>query len=90
MKLIYTDNCLLTNKTIHGCIQVQVLSSSTGFKNGVFCFSRNYHVFYYLLLGASEEERKEFKLLPPEDYSYLKQVHPIVLIQTGHCVWFDI
>ncbi|KAF3834780.1 hypothetical protein F7725_027338 [Dissostichus mawsoni] len=28
---------------------------------------RNYHVFYYLLLGASEEERKEFKLLPPED-----------------------
>ncbi|XP_061832198.1 unconventional myosin-IXb isoform X5 [Nerophis lumbriciformis] len=35
---------------------------------------RNYHVFYYLLLGASEEERKEFKLLPPEDYFYLKQV----------------
>ncbi|KAM4629651.1 LOW QUALITY PROTEIN: unconventional myosin-IXb [Polymixia lowei] len=34
---------------------------------------RNYHVFYYLLLGASEEERKEFKLLPPEDYLYLKQ-----------------
>uniref|UniRef100_A0A667YIW7 Myosin IXB n=1 Tax=Myripristis murdjan TaxID=586833 RepID=A0A667YIW7_9TELE len=34
---------------------------------------RNYHVFYYLLLGASEEERKEFKLLPPEDYNYLKQ-----------------
>uniref|UniRef100_A0A7N6AA28 Myosin IXB n=1 Tax=Anabas testudineus TaxID=64144 RepID=A0A7N6AA28_ANATE len=34
---------------------------------------RNYHVFYYLLLGASEEDRKEFKLLPPEDYFYLKQ-----------------
>ncbi|XP_051929923.1 unconventional myosin-IXb isoform X2 [Hippocampus zosterae] len=34
---------------------------------------RNYHVFYYLLLGASQEERKEFKLLPPEDYFYLKQ-----------------
>ncbi|MEQ2164205.1 hypothetical protein GOODEAATRI_004234, partial [Goodea atripinnis] len=33
----------------------------------------NYHVFYYLLLGASEEERTEFKLLPPEEYSYLKQ-----------------
>lgn len=31
-------------------------------------------MFYYLLLGASEEERKEFKLLPPEDYFYLKQV----------------
>ncbi|XP_027882732.1 unconventional myosin-IXb isoform X3 [Xiphophorus couchianus] len=34
---------------------------------------RNYHVFYYLLLGASEEERTEFKLLPPEEYFYLKQ-----------------
>ncbi|XP_069006624.1 unconventional myosin-IXb isoform X3 [Embiotoca jacksoni] len=34
---------------------------------------RNYHVFYYLLLGASAEERKEFKLLPPEEYFYLKQ-----------------
>ncbi|XP_029938651.1 unconventional myosin-IXb isoform X2 [Salarias fasciatus] len=34
---------------------------------------RNYHVFYYLLLGASEEEKKEFKLLSPEDYHYLKQ-----------------
>ncbi len=46
----------------------------TGWMNHVCCFSRNYHVFYYLLLGASEEERKEFKLLPPEDYFYLKQV----------------
>ncbi|XP_047444263.1 unconventional myosin-IXb isoform X4 [Mugil cephalus] len=34
---------------------------------------RNYHVFYYLLVGASQEERKEFKLLPPEEYFYLKQ-----------------
>uniref|UniRef100_A0A3Q2U3P4 Myosin IXB n=1 Tax=Fundulus heteroclitus TaxID=8078 RepID=A0A3Q2U3P4_FUNHE len=34
---------------------------------------RNYHVFYYLLLGASDEERTEFKLLPPEEYFYLKQ-----------------
>ncbi|XP_017262475.1 unconventional myosin-IXb isoform X2 [Kryptolebias marmoratus] len=34
---------------------------------------RNYHVFYYLLLGASAEERKEYKLLPPEEYFYLKQ-----------------
>uniref|UniRef100_A0A8C9TTX8 Myosin IXB n=1 Tax=Scleropages formosus TaxID=113540 RepID=A0A8C9TTX8_SCLFO len=36
---------------------------------------RNYHVFYYLLVGASEDERKEFKLLQPEDYFYLKQVY---------------
>uniref|UniRef100_A0A8B9KBA6 Myosin IXB n=1 Tax=Astyanax mexicanus TaxID=7994 RepID=A0A8B9KBA6_ASTMX len=34
---------------------------------------RNYHVFYYLLVGASEEERKEYKLLQPENYHYLKQ-----------------
>lgn len=40
-----------------------------------FCLThRNYHVFYYLLVGASEEERKEYKLLQPENYNYLKQV----------------
>uniref|UniRef100_A0A7N8WXF8 Unconventional myosin-IXAa-like n=1 Tax=Mastacembelus armatus TaxID=205130 RepID=A0A7N8WXF8_9TELE len=35
---------------------------------------RNYHVFYYLLAGASEEERKSFHLLKPEEYHYLNQV----------------
>uniref|UniRef100_A0A8C5WQ59 Myosin IXB n=1 Tax=Laticauda laticaudata TaxID=8630 RepID=A0A8C5WQ59_LATLA len=34
---------------------------------------RNYHVFYYLLLGANEEERKEFHLKQPKDYFYLNQ-----------------
>ncbi|XP_067417310.1 unconventional myosin-IXb isoform X3 [Emydura macquarii macquarii] len=34
---------------------------------------RNYHVFYYLLLGVSEEECKEFHLKQPEDYFYLNQ-----------------
>uniref|UniRef100_A0A8C5QBR4 Myosin IXB n=1 Tax=Leptobrachium leishanense TaxID=445787 RepID=A0A8C5QBR4_9ANUR len=34
---------------------------------------RNYHVFYYMLLGASEEERTEFQLKQPEDYFYLNQ-----------------
>ncbi|XP_073784076.1 unconventional myosin-IXb isoform X4 [Danio rerio] len=38
---------------------------------------RNYHVFYYLLIGASEEERDEFKLLQPNDYHYLKEEMPI-------------
>ncbi|XP_057564714.1 unconventional myosin-IXb isoform X4 [Hippopotamus amphibius kiboko] len=33
----------------------------------------NYHVFYYLLLGVSEEEREEFQLKQPEDYFYLNQ-----------------
>ncbi|KAJ8270946.1 hypothetical protein GJAV_G00121040 [Gymnothorax javanicus] len=35
---------------------------------------RNYHVFYYMLAGASQEERRELKLLPPQDYQYLTQV----------------
>ncbi|CAM4532021.1 unnamed protein product [Leuciscus chuanchicus] len=34
---------------------------------------RNYHVFYYLLAGASEEERTSFHLKKPEEYHYLNQ-----------------
>ncbi|XP_061834774.1 unconventional myosin-IXb isoform X2 [Nerophis lumbriciformis] len=34
---------------------------------------RNYHVFYYLLVGASKDEQEEFRLLAPQDYIYLKQ-----------------
>uniref|UniRef100_A0A3P8RUW3 Myosin IXA n=1 Tax=Amphiprion percula TaxID=161767 RepID=A0A3P8RUW3_AMPPE len=34
---------------------------------------RNYHVFYYLLAGASEEERIAFHLKKPEEYHYLSQ-----------------
>ncbi|XP_043231703.1 unconventional myosin-IXAa-like isoform X4 [Amphibalanus amphitrite] len=34
---------------------------------------RNYHVFYYLLEGASEEERQQLHLLPPSQYRYLSQ-----------------
>lgn len=35
---------------------------------------RNYHVFYYLLMGASRDEQEEFHLLQPQDYYYLNQV----------------
>ncbi|KAI5101352.1 unconventional myosin-IXa isoform X12, partial [Silurus meridionalis] len=35
---------------------------------------RNYHVFYYLLAGTSEEERNAFHLLKPEEYHYLSQM----------------
>uniref|UniRef100_A0ACB8E4P2 Uncharacterized protein n=1 Tax=Sphaerodactylus townsendi TaxID=933632 RepID=A0ACB8E4P2_9SAUR len=35
---------------------------------------RNYHVFYYLLAGASEEERSAFHLKEPEEYHYLNQM----------------
>ncbi|CAL2029784.1 unnamed protein product [Caenorhabditis brenneri] len=40
---------------------------------------RNYHVFYYLLEGADEEERKKYFLLKPNDYKYLNQNEPFVL-----------
>ncbi|XP_056253856.1 unconventional myosin-IXAa isoform X9 [Seriola aureovittata] len=35
---------------------------------------RNYHVFYYLLAGASEDERTAFHLKKPEEYHYLSQM----------------
>ncbi|AWP01244.1 putative unconventional myosin-IXa [Scophthalmus maximus] len=34
---------------------------------------RNYHVFYYLLAGSSEDERAAFHLKKPEEYHYLSQ-----------------
>uniref|UniRef100_A0AAZ3PF82 Myosin IXA n=1 Tax=Oncorhynchus tshawytscha TaxID=74940 RepID=A0AAZ3PF82_ONCTS len=40
---------------------------------------RNYHVFYYLLAGASEEERSTFHLKKPEEYHYLNQMTKKVL-----------
>ncbi|XP_076142942.1 unconventional myosin-IXAa isoform X4 [Alosa pseudoharengus] len=35
---------------------------------------RNYHVFYYLLAGTTDEEKKEFHLKKPEEYHYLNQM----------------
>ncbi|PIO61087.1 myosin head, partial [Teladorsagia circumcincta] len=37
--------------------------------------SGNYHVFYYLLEGASEADRAKYFLLKPQDYHYLNQRH---------------
>ncbi|XP_069137072.1 unconventional myosin-IXb-like isoform X5 [Argopecten irradians] len=34
---------------------------------------RNYHVFYYLLAGADEQERETLHLKKPEAYHYLRQ-----------------
>ncbi|XP_056022889.1 unconventional myosin-IXa-like isoform X5 [Ostrea edulis] len=34
---------------------------------------RNYHVFYYLLAGADEQEREALHLRKPEEYHYLRQ-----------------
>ncbi|KAK8101595.1 hypothetical protein PG999_011969 [Apiospora kogelbergensis] len=34
---------------------------------------RNYHIFYQLLAGASDAERKELSLLPVDQYDYMNQ-----------------
>lgn len=34
---------------------------------------RNYHIFYQLVAGASDEERQELNLLPVEEFEYLNQ-----------------
>jgi len=34
---------------------------------------RNYHVFYYLLVGSNPSERQALHLLNPEDYAYLNK-----------------
>uniref|UniRef100_A0A3Q3MCD1 Myosin IXA n=1 Tax=Mastacembelus armatus TaxID=205130 RepID=A0A3Q3MCD1_9TELE len=45
---------------------------------------RNYHVFYYLLAGASEDERTAFHLKKPEEYHYLSQ-----MTKTTHQLHWD-
>lgn len=35
---------------------------------------RNYHIFYYLLAGATDVERNQLHLLRVQDYHYLNQV----------------
>ena len=47
---------------------------------------RNYHVFYYLLEGASESERQSLHLLPPAQYRYLSQVSQPSISQLGETV----
>lgn len=34
---------------------------------------RSYHVFYYLMAGATAQERQQLGLLRPKDYNYLNQ-----------------
>ncbi|XP_038640104.1 unconventional myosin-IXAa isoform X2 [Scyliorhinus canicula] len=50
---------------------------------------RNYHVFYYLLAGANEDEKKSFHLLEPEEYHYLNQMTKKPLRQTWDDYYYD-
>ncbi|XP_040825516.1 unconventional myosin-IXa [Ochotona curzoniae] len=50
---------------------------------------RNYHVFYYLLAGASEEERLAFHLKQPEEYHYLNQITKKALRQSWDDYCYD-
>ncbi|XP_036590056.1 unconventional myosin-IXa [Trichosurus vulpecula] len=50
---------------------------------------RNYHVFYYLLAGASEEERAAFHLKQPEEYHYLNQMTKKPLRQSWDDYYYD-
>uniref|UniRef100_A0A6I8NZB5 Myosin IXA n=1 Tax=Ornithorhynchus anatinus TaxID=9258 RepID=A0A6I8NZB5_ORNAN len=50
---------------------------------------RNYHVFYYLLAGASEEERLAFHLKKPEEYHYLNQMTKKPLRQSWDDCYYD-
>nr|XP_060475629.1 unconventional myosin-IXa [Panthera onca] len=50
---------------------------------------RNYHVFYYLLAGANEEERLAFHLKRPEEYHYLNQITKKPLRQSWDDYCYD-
>ncbi|KAF7706039.1 hypothetical protein HF521_019293 [Silurus meridionalis] len=39
---------------------------------------RNYHVFYYLLVGASQEEKEEFRLLQPENITTSNRIFSVL------------
>ncbi|XP_071953625.1 unconventional myosin-IXb-like isoform X2 [Antedon mediterranea] len=60
------------NGTVHGAIVEQYLLE----KSRIISQSpdeRNYHVFYYLLNGATDQEREAFWLQKAQDYNYLNQ-----------------
>ncbi|KAH7730130.1 myosin VA [Aphelenchoides avenae] len=67
IKVNYRENGMVSgaNVEIYLLEKSRIISQAIG--------ERNYHVFYYLLEGATDEERKKHFLLQPKDYYYLNQ-----------------
>lgn len=60
------------NGMVHGAVVQKYLLE----KSRICCqgrYERNYHVFYYLLQGANEQERQQLHLLQPDQYYYLNK-----------------
>ncbi|EPB69213.1 myosin head [Ancylostoma ceylanicum] len=71
IKINYRENGMVSgaNVEIYLLEKSRIISQAKG--------ERNYHVFYYLLEGASEAERAKYFLLKPQDYHYLNQVRKL-------------
>uniref|UniRef100_A0A158Q830 Myosin motor domain-containing protein n=1 Tax=Elaeophora elaphi TaxID=1147741 RepID=A0A158Q830_9BILA len=67
IRVNYRENGMVSgaNVEIYLLEKSRIISQAVG--------ERNYHVFYYLLNGASDEERQKHYLMQPTDYSYLNQ-----------------
>ncbi|KJH45422.1 myosin head [Dictyocaulus viviparus] len=67
IKINYRENGMVSgaNVEIYLLEKSRIISQAKG--------ERNYHVFYYLLDGANEEDRSKYFLLKPQDYHYLNK-----------------
>ena len=77
MNAFSISQLLLFNETLWECDWVYAInarSKKCWLMNTLPFFCRNYHVFYYLLAGASEQERESLNLSQPQDFFYLNQV----------------
>uniref|UniRef100_A0A183CYB6 Myosin motor domain-containing protein n=1 Tax=Gongylonema pulchrum TaxID=637853 RepID=A0A183CYB6_9BILA len=68
IKVNYRENGMVSGANV----EIYLLEKSRIISQAVD--ERNYHVFYYLLNGATEEERTKHFLLQPTDYNYLNKV----------------
>ncbi|KAJ8918892.1 hypothetical protein NQ315_016794 [Exocentrus adspersus] len=63
----YKENCM-----VHGAVvQKYLLEKSRICSQGRY--ERNYHVFYYLLVGANDQEKQQLHLKSPDQYYYLNK-----------------